>query len=172
VVGFFSESENIKVVNRDTAVLAIDTIVEQGEGTPLGPDDLQDDIAHFYRFQELDKGMKLIRDPQSPYKYSFDPAQPIIIDDLMDVIAMVDDPQTVTFDAGDTTAAELSNQCDAKYSEILNALHRGFNGEPEQMAGVDLTMDDFADLIRQLMQMELHGARTGFRAGPRFRYVP
>jgi hypothetical protein len=168
---FFDNGEDIKVVDVATAILAIDTIVEQGEGTPRGPNDLQDDIAHFYRFQELEKGMKLVKDPQSRFKYSFDPSQPIAIDDDKDVIKMVDDPQNAVFDPIDAPAAKLSDACDEMYSGIINALQKGYNGEPEQLFGIDFTMVEFADLVRQLMGMELHGPHAGFNAGPRFRFV-
>jgi hypothetical protein len=108
VTGFFRrKGEDIKVVDVSTAVLAIDTIVEQGEGTPKGPADLQNDVAHFYSFQELEKAMTLVPDPLSPFGYS---AQPISIDDKNDVTPMVDDPQNVTFDPNDGDATRLADE--------------------------------------------------------------
>lgn len=169
---FFGDGEDIKVVDVPTAVLAIDTIVEQGEGTSQGPSDLQQDIAHFYRLQELDKGMKIVKDPFSPFKYSFDPSQPISIDDGSDVLPMIDDPESATLDPSDTGAAALSDQCDIKYSEILNTLQTGFNGDPLQLFGIDDAMREFGAMIRDLLDLELHGAHAGLRAGPRFKYVP
>src|ERR1700730_3066755 len=62
--------------------------------------DLQNRVAHFYRFQELDKGMKIVPDSQSPFHFSFDPSQPVSIDDIHYVTPIVDDPQAVTLDAG------------------------------------------------------------------------
>jgi len=173
VTGFFFDvGEDISVVDVLTATKAIDTIVDQGEGTSQGPSDLQEDIAHFYRFQELDKGMKIVADPFSPFKYSFDPAQPVVIDDNNDVAHMVDDPQKATLDASDSEAATLADQCDAKYSEILNTLQKGYTEDPFQLVGIDDTMRDFGKMIRDLVQLELHGPHAGFRAGPRFKYVP
>src|SRR2546423_15573787 len=90
------------VTDVNSAVAAIDTIVEQGEGTPTSPAGMATTVAHYYRFQQLAKGMKIVPDLASPLGYSFDPSQPIAIDDRADVIEMVDDPQLVTFEG--TTA--------------------------------------------------------------------
>ncbi|MEO6028379.1 MAG: ferritin-like protein, partial [Candidatus Binatia bacterium] len=95
---FFDPGEDIAVTDLDSALLAIETIVEQGEGTPTSPMSLQHDIAHYYRFQQLVKGMKIVEDPASPLKVSFDPAQPITINDEADIIQMVDDPPLVTYE--------------------------------------------------------------------------
>jgi hypothetical protein len=78
VTGFFLGSgEDISITDVASALLAIETIVEQGEGTPKLPMDLQNHIAHFYRFQQLSKGMKIVDDRASHVGVSFDPAQPI-----------------------------------------------------------------------------------------------
>jgi hypothetical protein len=168
---FFAAEEDISVVDVATATKAIDTIVDQGEGTSQGPSDLQQDIAHFYRFQELDKGMKIVPDPFSPFKYSFDPSKPVVIDDS-DIAPMVDDPQNVTFDASDSDAAALSDQCDAKYSEILDTLQIGYTKDRDQLFGIDDTMrDDFGKMIKDLVKFELHGPHAGLRAGPRYKYI-
>lgn len=169
---FFGGGEDIKVVDVASAVSAIDTIVEQGEGTSQSPGDLQQDIAHYYRFQELEKGMKIVADAFSPFKYSFDPSQPIVIDDTNDVLPMVDDPQTITLDPSDADVAALMDQCDAKYSEILDTLQKGYNGDPIQLLGIDLTMYEFGGIIVDLLSRELHGPHAGFHAGPRFKFAP
>jgi rubrerythrin len=174
ITGFFTDpSENIAVTNVDSALLAIETIVEQGEGTPKSPTDLQHNIAHYYRFQQLVKGMEIVQDPASPLKFSFDPAKPLVIDETADVIQMVDDPQLVTYDAADWRAEQLSVECDAAYSRILNALHAGFNGKPDKVSDAVGAMFEFKTIAGELLQQKLTaGAKAGQFAGPRFRYVP
>ena len=68
------------VTNMATAVDGINEIIEQGEGTdPLQPDDLvAGQLSHYYRFQEIVCGRRLIRVSDNEYAYrgddiSFDP---------------------------------------------------------------------------------------------------
>lgn len=95
---FFGPGADIPVTDLPSALLAIETIVEQGEGTPKSPTDLQKQIAHYYRFQQFSKGMQIVDDPASPLKVS----SPLTIDDTADVIQMVDDPPLVTYDEADS----------------------------------------------------------------------
>lgn len=170
---FFDPGEDIAVTDRDSALLAIETIVEQGEGTPKSPIDLQNHIAHYYRFQQLSKGMKIVQDASSPIKVSFDPGQPLNIDDTADVIQMVDDPPLVTYDKADQRAEELSTDCDAAYTKILNVLHQGFNGQPDKVNDAVSAMFEFKTVLGELLQQKLTGGpNAGQFAGPRFRYTP
>jgi len=173
VTGFFTApGENIAVTDVKSALLAIETIVEQGEGTPKSLTDLQNEIAHYYRFQQFSKGMEIVQDPASPLKFSFDPGKPLTIDDTADVIQMVDDPSRITYDAADWRAEQLSVECDASYSRILNALHFGFNGKPDKVSDAVGTMFEFKTIVGELLQQQLTaGPNAGQFAGPRFRYV-
>ena len=174
VSGFFFEpGEDIVVTDVNSALLAIETIVEQGEGTPKSPTDLQNHIAHYYRFQQFSKGMRIVEDPSSTIKVSFDPAQPLAIDDVADVIQMVDDPQLVTYDAADWRAEQLSVEADAAYSKVLRALHQGFNGKPGKIDDAVGAMFEFKTIVGELLQQKLTvGPHAGQFAGPRFRYLP
>lgn len=174
VLGRFDDpSEDIAVTDVQSALAAIDTIVRQGEGTPQSPRDLQSDIAHYYRFQELEKGMKLRDDPASPATVVFDPEQPIAIDDQADVIAMVDDPQLVAIDPADAEAAQLSDECDRLYAEMLDSLQTGFNGQPGEVHVAINKMQQFNQTARTLLEQPLTaGAGAGTFAGPRFLYAP
>jgi hypothetical protein len=165
-------SGDFAVVDVDSALLAIDTIVEQGEGTTKSPLDLQKDVAHFYAFEQFSKGMRIVHDDASEFTVSFDPAQPITIDDDADVIAMVDDPPLVTYDAADARAEELSAKADKLYSDLLRGLHRGFNGDK---TGVDEAVTKMIGLqraVKNLLKVQLTaGPFAGQFAGPRFRFV-
>jgi rubrerythrin len=174
VTGFFLDpGENIAVTSLDSALLAIETIVEQGEGTPKSPFDLQKHIAHYYRFEQFSKGMRIVDDPSSHIKVSFDPAQPLVIDDAADVIQMVDDPPLVTYDEADWRAEQLSRECDASYTKILGALHQGFNGKPDKINDALGTMFEFKTVLGELLQQKLTaGPNAGQFAGPRYKYVP
>ena len=169
---FSGESGDISVTDVDSALFAIDTIVEQGEGTPKSPLDQQREVAHFYSFQQLSKGMRIVDNAASEFTVSFDPTQPVTIDDTADVIQMVDDPALVTYDAADSRAEQLSADADALYSEVLRGLHRGYNGDPGAVGSAVGTMFDFEFTVQELLQQQLTaGPFAGQFAGPRFRYV-
>ena len=158
---FFDEGEDIRVLDVDSALLAIRTIVEQGEGTPKSPLDLQKDIAHYYAFEQFSKGMRIVRDPAEPLKVHFDATQPLSIDDSADVIPMIDDPPLVTYAAADWRAEQLSAEADASYSKILRGLHRGFNGEPGMIENPVGAMFEFKTIVGELLQQQLTAGPLG-----------
>jgi hypothetical protein len=165
-------SGDFAVVDVDSALLAIDTIVEQGEGTTKSPLDLQKDVAHFYSFQQFSKGMRIVHDDASEFTVSFDPDQPITIDDDADVIPMVDDPPLVTYEAADARAEELSAKADKLYSDLLRGLHRGFNGDKNGVDEAVIKMTGLQGAVNRLLKVQLTaGPFAGQFAGPRFRFV-
>ena len=153
----------------DSAMAAIGTIVTQGEGTPTSPaDSPTGEYAHYYRFEELFMGMRIVVDPKSSVGYSFDPKQPIVVDDIADVTQMADNPRTVDF-SSNWRAGQLADECDAIYTKLLNALHIGFNGQPDWIAvNAVSVMFEFKNCIEELLQQQLAG---GLYAGPRFLYA-
>ncbi len=159
------------VTNVESALAAIATIVTQGEGTSTSPVDATDQYAHYYRFEELYQRCRIVVDSASPVGYSFDPTQPIVIDDTADVVQMVDNPATVDMSA-DWRANQLANECDAIYTKLLNALHVGFNGKPDWIhENAVSVMFEFKNCVEELMQQQLEaGPFAGQFAGPRFRY--
>jgi hypothetical protein len=151
-----------------SALTAIATIVTQGEGTPTSPADSPTEYAHYYRFEELFRGMRIVVDASSPVGYSFDPKQPIVIDDVADVTQMADNPRTVDF-SSNWRAGQLADECDAIYTKLLNALHIGFNGQPDWIdRNAVSVMFEFKNCIEELLQQQLAG---GLYAGPRFLYA-
>jgi hypothetical protein len=156
------------VTDVDSALAAIATIVTQGEGTKTSPADSPTEYAHYYRFEELFMGMRIVVDSSSPVGYSFDPNQKIVVDDTADVTQMADNPRTVDF-SSNWRAGQLADECDAIYTKLLNALHIGFNGQP---AWIDRNavsvMFEFKNCIEELLQQQLAG---GLYAGPRFLYA-
>jgi Ferritin-like len=151
-----------------TALEAIATIVTQGEGTPTSPADSSTEYAHYYRFEELFMGMRIVVDSSSLTGYSFDPNQKIVVDDVADVTQMADNPRTVDF-SSNWRAGQLADECDAIYTKLLNALHIGFNGQPDWInRNAVAVMFEFKNCIEELLQQQLAG---GLYAGPRFLYA-
>jgi hypothetical protein len=156
------------VADRDSALEAINTIVVQGEGTPTSPADSPTEYAHYYRFEELYMGMRIVVDKSSPSGYAFDPKQPIVVDDTADVTQMADNPRTVDMTSS-WRAGQLADECDAIYTKLLNALHIGFNGQPDWIdRNAVAVMFELKNCIEELLQQQLAG---GLYAGPRFLYA-
>jgi Ferritin-like len=152
----------------DSALAAIATIVTQGEGTPTSPADSPTEYAHYYRFEELFMGMRIVVDSSSPTGYSFDPNQKIVVDDVAGVTQMADNPRTVDM-SSNWRAGQLADECDAIYTKLLNALHIGFNGQPDWIdRNAVSVMFEFKNCIEELLQQQL---ASGLYAGPRFLYA-
>jgi hypothetical protein len=167
--------EIIEVTDVASALSAIELIVRQGEGTAASAaGGTVDSLAHFYRFQQLVKGMQAVRDPTpGSVGFVFDPALPIVIDEATEVLPMVDDPQTVVFAPEDAAIEALSNACDREYSDLLRTLQAAFDGQPERLADAEDAMTSgLRPAIRSLLAVSITaGPHAGLRAGPRFRFV-
>ena len=147
---------------------AIDIIVQQGEGTQQSPLNPKNVAAHYYQFQQFSKRMRIKPNPASPYDVSFDPTQPLVIDDTDDVIQMIDDPATVTYHEADTDAETLSKEADMAYSEMLRVLHMGFNGQPGKVHdAIGVMVGKFRKAVDDLLHQQLTAeAHTGLFAHP------
>lgn len=56
----------VAVTGVTSACLAIDTIIDQGEGTLTSPlEVVGTDVAHYYRFAEIVHGRRLVRNPDA-----------------------------------------------------------------------------------------------------------
>jgi hypothetical protein len=166
VTGGFGEI--IAVTDVASASTAIETIVEQGEGTHTSPfgDKAGDEFAHYYRFAEIAKGKKLIPAPgdEPPWSYGgeaipFDPSQ---------VKPLVDDPHTANYPAG-SSARKKCEECNYTYTNLLKALHEVFNGSPQKL---DESIGTMFKLRAQAGELTAIESEPGKRAGPSFEYQP
>lgn len=120
----------IAVASFADAKQALLTIIEQGEGTTKSPAEVDgDDYAHYYRFQQIQKGYMLRKVPNPPTTnpddgWKFDgPAIPF---DPSGVYLVPDDPAQV----GYTGQAKFENDnFNYTYTSLLKSLHAMFNGE-------------------------------------------
>ncbi|RZU75103.1 CDGSH-type Zn-finger protein [Micromonospora kangleipakensis] len=163
----------IAVDDLASALAALEEIVEQGEGTARGevwdgdqdifhPD--REEVAHFYRFQELKVGRRYRRGdtPQSG------PTGEAISVDLAGVQPMRRNPRLADHAPGSAirTAQEEFNHT---YCAMLNLLDQAFNGSPRLLAVAIGTMYTLKAQAQALMQMP---DEEGTTAGPTFEYVP
>jgi CDGSH-type Zn-finger protein len=163
----------IAVDDLASALAALEEIVEQGEGTARGevwdgdqdvfhPD--REEVAHYYRFQELRVGRRYRRGdtPQSG------PTGETISVDLAAVRPMRRNPRLADHPTGSAirTAQEEFNHT---YCAVLHLLEQAFNGSPRLLAVATATMYVLKAQAQALMRMP---DEEGTTAGPTFEYVP
>ncbi|MBF8185270.1 CDGSH iron-sulfur domain-containing protein [Nonomuraea sp. K274] len=153
----------------DSALAALEEIVEQGEGSARGevwdgdqdvfhPE--RDEVAHYYRFQELSIGRRYRRGdtPQSG------PTGEAVSVDLAGVRPMRRNPRLSDHGAIRTAQEEFNHT----YCAVLHLLERAFNGSPKLLAVATGTMYALKAQAQALMAMP---EEDGTTAGPTFDYV-
>ncbi|NEC67556.1 ferritin-like protein [Streptomyces sp. SID9727] len=151
----------IEVTGRDTAVAALTLVAEQGEGLHGGIFDSQDEIAHYYRFQQLEKGQYYQKGdpPGSPsgpdVNVDWDAAYPVKPD--IKLADLVGDPEILA-------AAEEFNR---SYATFLTNINLAYNGRPDLLLKAVWEMFRIRDSMNRLIRNPLTG-HGGFHAGPTF----
>lgn len=164
---FFSPQELYPILTKQNAIDAIDIIIEQGEGTSISPLDPEGEMAHYYRFEELYKGKKLVKDPSAPKGFSF--TGPDILFEPKDVYPLFPNTKTAMLPAG-TEARRRMDAFNSSYYSLLAGLHRTFNGEPKHLDDCLGLMYDIKLYAEKLCGMEFPG-KKGYNVGPSFEYI-
>jgi hypothetical protein len=152
----------------DDAICAIHEIVEQGEGaSPFNPDDGYDELAHYYKFAEIVEGrtIEILPDDEG-YSYT----GPVIPFDEKGVYNMIDNPGLYRY-SDDSAAKIKSEMFNKSYTNLLNVLHKMFNGHPEFEAKAIGMMFSLTVQARDLMTTPIEPGSDKM-AGPSFRYYP
>jgi Ferritin-like len=160
----FPAAELFAVTDVDSAVKAIELIVEQGEGTKRSP--LDQELAHYYRFAEIYHGRTLERDSGAPDGFSY--SGPTIPFDPVGVWPAVANPKTTLYPAG----SRARNAClnfNYGYTSLLKSLRATFNGQPGQLTAAIGLMESLKEQAMNMMEIELG---DGTNAGPTFEYQP
>jgi len=157
-----------------TALAALDEIVEQGEGAKHvevwdgDHDDMhpnREQVAHYYRFQELKLGRRYRRGdtPQAG------PTGDTISIDWNGVRPMRPNPRTSDHAPG-SAIRKAQEQFNDSYCAILRLLDQAFNGSPQTLRTAIGSMYRLKVGAQALMEMATEDAIT--TAGPTFEYVP
>ncbi|GGN12062.1 hypothetical protein GCM10010967_55030 [Dyadobacter beijingensis] len=164
---FFPADELFPVYTKTNAIDAINIIIEQGEGTPTSPLDQEDELAHYYRFEELYKGKRLVKDPSAPNGYSF--SGPGIPYTPADVFPLFPNTKTSMLPAGSEELNRM-NQFNLSYYSLLSGLHDTFNGHPEKLNDTIGVMYDLKLTAEKLCATPFPG-KAGYTIGPSFEFV-
>lgn len=164
----------IIAVNRlDSALAALEEVVEQGEGANHaqvwdGDSDIfhpeRGQVAHFYRFQELKLGRRYRRGDTPRSGPTGDP----ISLDWNAVRPMRANPRTSDHAPGSPIRI-AQDEFNNSYCSLLRSLDEAFNGVPQMLAAAIGAMYSLKAQAQSLMQMPTEdGLAT---AGPTFEYV-
>lgn len=158
-------AESVVVIDKATAVQALTTIIEQGEGTSNSPEEIVGgDYAHYYRFQQIQKGKKLIPAPGQtpPWIYGGDP----IAINPAGVYNVPTNPNRKTFNPAQLN---VCNSFNYTYTNLLKTLHGMFNGQPNRFnPAIGLMMS----LKNQAKAMMSGSPNPDVITGPTFEYQP
>ncbi|MEV6903313.1 ferritin-like domain-containing protein [Amycolatopsis sp. NPDC051372] len=164
----------ITVHGLGSALAALSEIVEQGEGAARtqvwdGDRDVfhpeRDEVAHFYRFQELKNGRRYAGGdtPRSG------PTGEEIKVDLDGVLPMRRNPSTADFPE-DSPIRRAQVEFDNTYCMLLYLVEDAFTGNPGGLGATVGVMFRLKAQAQALMKMPSGDGKT--TAGPTFEYVP
>jgi Ferritin-like len=165
VMGWIDQHHLHAVLNLDDALKAIELIIEQGEGTEQSPED-EGELAHYYRFQQIQRHETLNRDPAVPEGYEWGP--PPVGLDTNGVWPMTHNLPDVPLPQG-SEVARISDQFDGTFTLLINELQRTFSGEPGALGPAMAQMHALRIEAARLVPMKVPGRDE--TAGPRFLYV-
>ncbi len=161
----------IVVSDLASATAALNTIIEQGEGTASSPEESanSDQPAHYYRFMEIYRAARLQPAPHRDPPWAFNGA-PVLFD-AAGVYPVPSDPKASDYPVG-SAQAFANDTFNYTYTSLLGALHSLFNGQANQ-----------AQMNRAIgLMMSLKGQARAMMAGipnasapytgPSFEYQP
>lgn len=163
----FFQGQLFPVNYYDDAHRAIDNIVSEGEGSPTAgsPLDFQNELAHFYRFQEVYRNQTLVKANNS-VGYAW--GAPLGVD-WKAVYPAITDPEIHDFSKDSPAAQAAQLACNTAFTTMVNELQLAFNGSPGRLGNAVRAMFDLRmAAIRALNTPLADGVSV---AGPSFLYL-
>lgn len=145
---------------------AIVEIVSEGEGGPKSPVDFQGDLAHFYRFEEINRN-QLLTKANNPKGYAW--GAPLGVD-WASAYPAISDPSTHDFSTEPPAAVDAQKACNAAYTRMLCELQRAMSGEPDRLGNAVRAMFDLRMTALHALNTPLADGKSV--AGPAFLFVP
>jgi hypothetical protein len=156
-----------------TALKGISLIIDQGEGTTTSPFDGRGEPAHYYRFQEIVVGRRLVELPGATPPFAFG-GDPVVVDPA-GVWDMDDDPRIDKYRPG-SLSRRMAEQFSYSYTLLLNSLHQAFNGTPASLDHAIGLMYELRLLARQVLSTPAEwtdpASTSVAQTGLSFEYVP
>ena len=177
VTGAFARLGVQAVTNVATAQNAIQTIIDQGEGTAQDPMDSVDgesEPAHYYRFAEIWHGHELEATgapPTAPVeeRYAYTGAEIPFDPDGVQPVRANPTEETLPLAPGVPNPKFACQTFNYTYTALLKSLHTTFNGDPSALTLAVGLMESLKEQAIALMAIPLG---DGTNAGPSFEYTP
>ncbi len=168
---WFPPDQLFAITDAASAVRGLEIIKRQGEGTTTDPLEVDGEAAHYYRFEEIARGHRLVKDPSVPQGYSFTGA-PVPFDPA-GVIDIVANSNLADYTPG-TLAYSGVAQANYSYTSLLNALHETFNGSPGTLRSAIALMYELRLVVLEKVvnQQLADGPNKGQYAAPAFQFTP
>ena len=159
---YYSGGGNIiPVKDLDSAISAINEIIGQGEGATNSIEDVEKEIAHYYRFEQL----KIGRYYNKGDKPGAPSGEPLVVD-WSAVYPLKTNIVQADYPVG-SEIANASKQFNDFYAEFLAELTKAFNGEPKLLVPAVGKMFHIKELIHTLVRNPIPGNEK-FHGAPTF----
>ncbi len=167
----FFQGQLFPVNNYDDAHQAISDIVSEGEGTPQvggeggSPLDFENELAHYYRFEEIYRNQMLVKaDNKQGYGWN----GPLGVD-WTAVYPAINDPEEYDFAKESQAVQDAQAACNAAFTSMVDELRSAFNGNSGRLGNAVAAMF-------KLRMAALHALVTPLAdgksvAGPSFIYL-
>jgi hypothetical protein len=157
---YSSGGEPVPVFGEQSAVHAIQEIIDQGEGLPHQLFDNDGDLGHFFRFDQIQRGRR--------YQKGDEPDQPTgapLPVDYGRVYPMISDPSLDDYNGELRAAAENFNVI---YSALLLKVQEALCGKPEKLIPAVGEMFTLKYQALELLKNPIPGST--YHAGPTFEW--
>jgi len=153
--------EPIVVTGLESALRAVNFIAGQGEGLGGGIYDTRDELAHYYRFQQLKLGRYYQKGDQPDR-----PSGPALWVDWSTVYPVLKNATLDDYPTG-SELRKVAAEFNETYAGFLQFLTKAFTGEPELLLEAVPEMFRLRDEMSRLMRNPIPG-RPGVHAAPTF----
>jgi rubrerythrin len=163
----FPSGQLFPITNSETASRALMQIVKEGEGTTTIPFDDENEPAHYYRFEEILRGRKLVKDATAEKGYSYTGG--VVQFNADEVYDAPDDTKAQDYAEG-TEERRLVDAFNLAYSDVLRALQKAFDGQPQLIGQAIVAMIRLRPAARAVLTRT--NPASGRQCGLTFQYVP
>ncbi len=160
---WFQPNVLFAITDVTSAVRALEVIIVEGEGTSTVPYQSPHDLAHFYRFDEIYRGRRIVKTDTG---FGFD--QEVIPFDEEGVHPLKPNCKIADFPVGSQAHTRIT-QFNQSYNSLLNTLHKCFNGEPQRLDAAIGLMYTLKMEAVALMQTPIEDS-GGLTVGPSYEY--
>lgn len=160
----------VVVTDVATAQQAINTIIEQGEGTTTSPEEVVGTFgpAHYYRYMQIQKGGMLVENPPGSGNFVYDTVNYPVKFDPAGVYPLPTDPTAAGYSGAQALANDNFNYTYTSLLIALNSFFNGVNTEDQFNVAIGLMMS----LKGQAKAMMAGIPNPAVFTGPSFQYQP